>query len=656
MTDMRFLHVRPDFVAMHNRTLEIVERSGGTPQLKAVEGGIRKGAMFQSFEELSDPKAGPVRLDRLRKELARRGLTAFIVPHADEHQSEYLPASAERLAWLTGFTGSAGMAIVLADRAAVFVDGRYTLQASAQVDTDHFEIVDLVGEPPAEWLADKVTDDDRIGYDPWLLTAKQVHRFADACRKSGTAFVAVDDNPIDRIWLDRPAPPIGAVSLHPLRFAGADVAEKIADIQGVLAGKSVDAAVLTQADSIAWLLNIRGADIAHNPVPLSFAILPRNGRPRLFIDGRKLSNMVRTRLAEIADIGEPVEFGTDLEALGKTAARVLLDPQSAAEAVAKTLADSGATIVDGNDPVLLPKARKNATELDGARRAHIRDGAAMVQFLAWLGREAPSGNIDEIAAATRLEEFRANTARRDGSELVDISFDTIAGYASNGAVVHYRVTTKTSRRLEPGSLFLIDSGGQYCDGTTDITRTVAIGEPTAEMRDRFTRVFKGHVAVATARFPAGTPGAQLDALARDALWRAGFDFDHGTGHGVGSFLSVHEGPARIAKTGTVPIEAGMILSNEPGYYKAGAYGIRIENLVAVEAASPIAGGDRDMLGFETITLCPIDRRLIDVVLLNPDEIGWLDSYHARIGPALNHLLDEPAREWLEEATRPLADR
>jgi len=612
--------------------------------------------MFQSFDDPSDPKAGAPRLAHLRRELAKSDLTGFIVPHADEHQSEYLPPSAERLAWLTGFTGSAGMAIVLTDLAAVFVDGRYTLQAAEQVDLDSFEIVDLIGSPPAKWLADQLSSKDRIGYDPWLLTVSQVRQFSDACRKAGATLVAVDGNPLDQLWSEQPTPPIGAVSLHPIEYAGVGVNEKIADIQETLADKTVDAAILTQADSIAWLLNIRGADIAHNPVALAFAILPRDQRPVLFVNSRKLSNAVRSRLAEIVEIAELREFDAALGALGKDAAKVLLDPQSVAEAVAMTLKGAGATIVEGADPVVLPKARKNPTELDGARHAHIRDGAAMVRFLAWLDRTAPSGDLDEIACVIKLEELRADTAKRDRAELVDISFDTIAGAGPNGAIVHYRVTTRTSRQLEAGTTFLVDSGGQYRDGTTDVTRTVAIGTPTGEMRDRFTRVLKGHIAVATARFPTGTSGAQLDALARDALWRAGFDFDHGTGHGVGSFLSVHEGPARITKTGTAPLETGMILSNEPGYYKSGAYGIRIENLIAVEPASPIPGGEREMLGFETLTLCPIDVRLLKPALLSRDELRWLDAYHARLLPTLAHLLEAEEREWLAAATRPVASQ
>ena len=611
--------------------------------------------MFQSFDDPSDPTAGAVRLSQVRAELDRQGLTGFVVPHADEYQSEYLPASAERLAWLTGFTGSAGMAIVLRERAALFVDGRYTLQAGTQVDTEAFEIVDLIGSPPSKWISDKLSTEDRLGYDPWLMTVAQVRSFAERCEAEGAAFVPVAENPIDRLWSKRPAPPIGNVSLQSVDHAGESASVKIAALRKALADRKVDAVILTQADSIAWLFNIRGTDIAHNPVPLSYAIVPRDGKPELFIDGRKLSNTVRDHLTEIVDIGEPRTFDAALKTLGTASAKTLLDPQTASEAVGKALQDSGATLVEGTDPVVLPKARKNPVELAGSRRAHIRDGAAMVRFLAWLDRTAADGTVDEIAAATRLEEFRADTAERDGVELAEISFDTIAGAGPNGAIVHYRVTATTSRRLESGTLFLVDSGGQYRDGTTDITRTVAIGTPTAEMRERFTRVLKGHIAIATARFPVGTTGPQLDGLARHALWQAGLDYDHGTGHGVGSFLSVHEGPARIAKTGSVPLEPGMIISNEPGYYKTGEYGIRIENLEIVTQPAQISGGEREMLGFETLTLCPIDQRLIDPALLNDDETAWIDAYHARLSPALDHLLDDADRAWLKAATRPLSD-
>jgi Xaa-Pro aminopeptidase len=464
--------------------------------------------------------------------------------------------------------------------------------------------------------------------------------------------VTLDSNPVDALWTDRPAPPVGAVRIQPLAFAGESTSAKLDRLRAILADSKADAAVLTLPDSIAWTFNIRGADIPHNPVVLSNAILQREGRPSLFIDGRKLSNTVRAQLDSAADIFEPADFSTALARLkGK---KVLLDPQSAPAAVRRIVEDAGAAVVEGPDPVLAPKSRKNAVELEGARNAHVRDGAAMVRFLAWLDREAPRGAVDEIAAAEALERFRADTAAKDGTPLEDISFDTISGTGPNGAIVHYRVTRASNRRLEPGSLYLVDSGGQYRDGTTDITRTIAVGEPTAEMRDRFTRVLRGHVAIATARFPAGTTGAQLDAFARRALWDAGLDYDHGTGHGVGSFLSVHEGPARISRTGNAMLEPGMILSNEPGYYKANAWGIRIENLVVVTEPKPVAGGDRPMLGFETITLCPIDRRLIERSMMGAGEIAWLDAYHARLAPLLDHLLDPDERRWLAAATAPLA--
>ncbi len=594
------------------------------------------------------------RLIALRAELGREGLTGFIVPHADEHQSEYLPPSAERLAWLTGFTGSAGAAVVLPTEAAVFVDGRYTIQAAEEVDASAFSLQHLLEMPPWKWLKARLKPGERIGYDPWLMTAAEVRRLEEVCRGAEAALVAVHGNPIDRIWIDRPAPPLGAVTMHPVALAGEDARDKIGRLQQAVRDARADAAVLAQADSVAWTFNLRGSDIAHNPVALAFALIPADRKPQLFIDGRKLSNSVRAALADLAELHEPAEFTGALAALGREGARVLLDPKGTAAAIGAAVREAGGTIVEGSDPAELMKARKNATELAGARAAHLRDGAAMVRFLAWLDREAEGGALDEIAVAARLEEFRADTARRDGSELVDVSFATISGAGPNGAIVHYRVTPETNRRLEPGSLYLVDSGGQYRDGTTDITRTVAIGAPTAEMRDRFTRVLKGHIAIATARFPVGATGAQLDTLARASLWQAGLDYDHGTGHGVGAFLSVHEGPARISKLGSVPLEPGMILSDEPGYYKPGAYGIRIENLVVVRPAEAVAGGDRPMLSFETLTLAPIDRRLVDLTLLSPFEIGWLDAYHARLLPALAPLLDEDDRRWLAAAAAPLA--
>jgi Xaa-Pro aminopeptidase len=433
-------------------------------------------------------------------------------------------------------------------------------------------------------------------------------------------------------------------------LAGEEASAKITRLQAILAERKADAAILTQPDSIAWLLNIRGSDVAHNPTALAFAILPAAGNPAVFIDGRKLSNSVRTALVELADLEAPAALSAGFARLGGK--RVLLDPQATADAIRGMVADAGGIVVEGADPVALPKARKNETELAGMRRAHLRDGVAMVRFLAWLDRTAP-GTIDEIGAAEKLRAFRAATAAQDGVELVDLSFDTISGAGPNGAIVHYRVAPETNRRLEANSLYLVDSGAQYRDGTTDITRTIAIGTPTAEMRERFTLVLKGHIAIATARFPVGASGAQLDTLARIALWKAGCDYDHGTGHGVGAFLSVHEGPARISKMGTVPLEPGMVLSNEPGYYKTGAYGIRTENLVIVTPPSPIPGGDRDMLGFETLTLCPIDRRLIEPALLSPEESAWLDAYHAWVASALSPALDAGDRAWLAEATRPI---
>ncbi len=591
------------------------------------------------------------RLTALRARLADLGVDGLIVPHADEHLSEYLPPSAERLAWLTGFDGSAGTAIILKDKAFLFVDGRYTIQAERQVDTSVFEIVDIMATAPSTWLADNLEAESRIGHDPWLLTMAEVKRMADSATKAGGSLVALDENPVDSVWRDRPEPPAAPVSRHPVEFAGRSAADKLYDLAETLIAQRANATVLVRADSIAWTFNIRGSDTAHNPAPLAFAILKAEGKPALYIDGRKLSNAVRADLAAIADIHEVASLKAALADLGGQ--RVLLDPASTPRAIATAVEAAGATIVEGSDPAERPKAIKNSTELDGARRAQRRDGAAMVRFLAWIDAHAQDGSVDEIAAADKLRELRAETARRDGSELVDIAFDTISGAGANGAIVHYRVTPDTTRRLEPGSLYLVDSGGQYRDGTTDITRTVAIGQPSAEMRDRFTRVLKGHIALATARFPAGTSGAQLDAFARRPLWEAGLDYAHGTGHGVGSFLSVHEGPANVSKRGKAPLVAGMILSNEPGFYREGAYGIRTENLVVVTEAD-VSSDAAPFLCFETITLCPIDRRLIDTTLLDATEIAWLDAYHAALPAALNDLLDDDERAWLADATRPLS--
>jgi Xaa-Pro aminopeptidase len=605
-------------------------------------------ARLQSFEDRGDGAVSAPRLAALRTELARRNLTAFIVPRADRHQNEYVPPSEERLAWLTGFTGSAGAAIVLMDRAVLFVDGRYTLQAREQVDTSLFTIEHLVETPPDRWIEQNLTRSDRLGYDPWLHTMEGAERLAKACASAGATLVAVEPHLIDSIWRDRPAPPLGPVTPHDVRFAGERAEDKLARIRAEIERLRADAIVVSDPHAVAWTFNIRGADVAHTPLLLGFAIIPRQGRPSLFIDARKLSNEVRNRLEALADIREPAEFVRALAALGQAKSTVRLDPASAADALARLIASHGGKVARGSDPIALMKAVKNATEIAGAHAAHVRDGAAVTRFLAWFDREAPEGRLTEIDAVAALESFRRETGL-----LKDISFPTVAGAGLDGAIVHYRVTSKSNRAIKPGELFLIDSGGQYEDGTTDITRTVAVGEPTAEMRDRFTRVLKGHIAIARAIFPDGITGAQLDSFARQYLWAAGLDFDHGTGHGVGSYLSVHEGPARISKLGTTALKRGMILSNEPGYYKTGHYGIRIENLVLVVEAARAPDAEKPLNAFETLTLAPIDRRLVMPQLLGAEEIAWLDQYHARVNATLSPLVDAETRAWLAAATRPL---
>jgi Xaa-Pro aminopeptidase len=606
-------------------------------------------ARYQSFDDRTERSAAADRVAALRAELRRRGLDGFVVPRADRHQNEYVPPSEERLEWLTGFSGSAGVAVVLADRAVLFVDGRYTLQAREQVDLAVFAIEHLIDRPPDAWLEANLAAGSKLGYDPWLHTVDAAEKLAKACAAAGATLVSADPNPVDAIWSDRPAPPLGPVVLHDVRFAGEEAAAKLQRVASEVATARADALVVSDPHAVAWAFNIRGADVAHTPLPLAFAVVPREGRPALYVDGRKLANAVRHSLEELADVREPAALTADLAALGAAGRTVRLDQATAADALARTVTGAGGKVSRGADPIALMKAVKNAVEIDGARAAHRRDGAAVARFLAWFDREAPRGSLTEIDTVAALESFR-----RDTGLLKDVSFPTIAGSGPNGAIVHYRVTRATNRRINAGELFLVDSGAQYEDGTTDITRTVAVGAPSAEMRERFTRVLKGHIALARALFPDGTTGAQLDTLARQYLWAAGLDFDHGTGHGVGSYLSVHEGPARISKLGTAALKRGMILSNEPGYYRTGAYGIRIENLVLVVAAPPVAGAEKELDAFEALTLAPIDGRLVAPALLAPEEVRWLDDYHARVAATLAPLVDAQTRAWLTAATRPLA--
>ena len=607
-------------------------------------------AQFQTFDDPPEAGEAAPRVAALRAELARRGLDGFLVPHSDRYQNEYLAPSEERLAWLTGFTGSAGAAIILADRAALFVDGRYTTQARDQVDGALFSIVHLVDTPPSAWIEANLGAGQKLGYDAWLHSAESAERLAKACASVGAILVATEPNPIDAIWRDRPAPPHGAVVPHDLRFAGETAADKLARVRAEIKKLKADALVVSDPHAVAWTFNIRGADVAHTPVALAFAVIPAEGEARLYVDDGKLTEAAKAGLAGLAEIRSPAAFVDDIATLGAEHRTVQLDQSTAAHAVTQAIIGHGGKAPRGTDPVAAMKAIKNDTEIAGSRAAHRRDGAAVTTFLAWFDRVAPSGQLTEIDVVEALETFR-----RDNGLLKEVSFPTISGSGPNAAIVHYRVTRKTNRRISPGEIFLVDSGAQYEDGTTDITRTVIVGEPTAEMRDRFTRVLKGHIAIARAVFPEGTTGAQLDSFARASLWAAGLDFDHGTGHGVGSYLSVHEGPARISKLGTTPLKRGMILSNEPGYYKVGAYGIRIENLVLVTAAPVVAGAEKPLNGFETLTLAPIDRRLIERGLLNDEEVAWLDAYHAEVRTALTPLVDDATRAWLAAATAPLGN-
>jgi Xaa-Pro aminopeptidase len=583
---------------------------------------------------------GNERIEALRRELAARGLGGFIIPRADEHLGEYVPAAAERLTWLTGFTGSAGLAVVLPERAAVFTDGRYVLQLAAQTDAALWERRHITDEPPPAWLAANAPTGARIGYDPWLIAEEGLARFTDL----GLAMVATETNPVDAVWTDRPPPPLAPALPHALRYAGKTAAEKREEIAGILRAAKQDAAVISDPASIAWLLNIRGADVPFTPFALGFALAHADGRCELFMDPAKLPAETREWLGNGVTVAARDALPTALA--GLRGRRVRVDPTGSPVWFAQALRAAGASVATGPDPCLLPKACKNATERDGARAAHLRDAAAVCRFLYWLDQVGPAGSATELSAAAKLLALRGELDGFRGE-----SFPAISGAGEHGAIIHYRVTEDTNRPIRPAEVYLIDSGAQFPDGTTDITRTIWTGAdaPPAELRARVTRVMKGHIAIATAVFPAGVGGVHLDAFARRALWQAGLDYDHGTGHGVGSYLSVHEGPVSISRLARpVPIAEGMILSNEPGFYLPDGYGIRLENLLLV-AKAELPGASKPFLCFETLTLAPFDTRLLDPALLDQTERAWLNAYHARVLAKVGPALEAPVRTWLTQA-------
>ncbi|MDE2446607.1 MAG: aminopeptidase P family protein [Alphaproteobacteria bacterium] len=588
------------------------------------------------------------RMAALRALLKKQGMSGYIVPRQDEFQGEYVDAYAERLKWLTGFAGSWGLAIITTTKAAIFVDGRYTVQVREQVDTNLIQPQHLVDEPPTGWISQNLKKGDKLGFDPWLITASDAKRYAKACEAVGAKLVPTAKNLIDKIWDDQPAPSGKPLSVQPLQFAGRSVADKLADMAAALKKTNADAAVLAEPSSVSWVLNLRGADVPYTPVVLAYAILHKKGKAELFIDKSRLPEDVRAHLKATANVRAPADLTTSLKALGKKQAKVQIDQGSAPELVRGTLKAAGATIIEAQDPCTMPKARKNLSELNGARAAQLRDGAALSRYLHWLSVEAPKGHLTEATAANQLLKFRQDTG-----VLLDLSFSSISAAGPNAAIPHYHVDPANCLPIKNNEIYLIDSGGQYQDGTTDVTRTIIVGKPTDEMMDRFTRVLKGMIGISCAQFPAGTTGTHIDAFARQALWQAGLDFDHGTGHGVGSYLSVHEGPARISKANYVPLQPGMILSNEPGYYKAGHFGIRIENLLIVKEPANIQGGERPMMSFETLTFAPIDRNLIDVKLLSPDELQWLNAYHAKVLADVGSQMTGDAAEWMKQACAPL---
>lgn len=598
-------------------------------------------------EGANPPQPIADRLQALKAALAALSLNGLIVPLTDEHRNEYIPAARQRLAWLTGFTGSAGTLVVLGERAVVFVDGRYTVQAEQQLDPGLFERAHLIETPPAKWLGDNLEKGQRLAYDANLHVKAEVERFRKACEKAGAELVPLAENPVDTIWASQPAMPIAPVETLDVRYAGESSEDKRARMGKKVEQAGADVCLIGAPDSIAWLLNIRGNDVPFNPLTLGFALLHVDGAVEVFLDERKLKPG-QTFGNDVAP--RPIRhLGESLDHLGASGKRVLADPAWTNVQLTKRLTAAGARIIEDSEPCILAKAVKNETELDGARAAQIRDGAAVTRFLCWLDETLAGGHeVTELDAAAALEAERKKDPLYRGP-----SFDTISAAGPNAALAHYRVTEQSNRSLEPGSLYLVDSGGQYPDATTDITRTIAVGTPTDEMRRHYTLVLKGHIGIDRTLLPKGTSGAQIDAFARAPLWQAGLDFDHGTGHGIGSFLCVHEGPARIAKSGTVPLKPGMILSNEPGHYKTGAYGIRIENLVIVKAIGIPEGGERELYGFENITRVPLDRKLIDQALLSDEERHWIEAYHALVRKDLESSLDGSAKAWMLEQTAPL---
>ncbi|TPG40507.1 aminopeptidase P family protein [Sphingomonas koreensis] len=591
------------------------------------------------------------RLAALRDQLKRDRLDGFVVPLTDEHMSEYVGDYAQRLAWLTGFQGSAGTAVVMPEAAAIFTDGRYTLQVREQVSADHWAYVPVPDVKVADWIAEHAATGGRIGYDPWLHTRQWVEEASKALAEVGAELVAIDTNPVDAVWPDRPRPSDAKLSVQPDSAAGKSSAEKRQAIADWLGEKKADAVVLSALDSIAWALNVRGGDVSHTPVALSYAIVSADGTADLFVAEDKMTDAVRQHLGNAVRVHDRLAFAP---ALGRfTGKRIAADPDNAVAAIFDALEAGGATVLALRDPVVLAKAIKNDAEIAGHRAASIRDGAALSRFLRWVEATAPKGGLTELDCVAKLLEFREATGL-----LKDTSFDTISATGAHGASPHYHSTPESNAELNMGQLYLVDSGGQYEDGTTDVTRVIPIGEPSHEMKDRFTRVLKGNIALDTALFPPGTNGGQLDVFARRPLWEAGLDFAHGTGHGVGAYLSVHEGPARIAKPTypgggpAVPIEPGMILSNEPGYYKAGEYGIRIETLVLV-VEREVANGDMPMLGFETLTFVPIERSLILPELLTPEELAWLNAYHAKVMEKIGPELSGDDRVWLDAKCAPI---